>query len=160
MTALKATKPPHPGTAYEHDFYTWTQEQGARLRAGDVSGLDFANLAEEVESLGRSQFDSLVSLWCIVLLHMLKYDHQPGRRTRSWLISIRTHRNRAEDILADNPGLKGRLAEAVGRAYRDARLDASKETRLALKNFPQICPYTLDDIRSRPFPVDPDDTTA
>ena len=159
MTALKAAQA-RPDTRYEDDFYTWTQEQGARLRAGDFSGLDLANLAEEIETLGRSEFNSLVGAWRVILLHMLKFDHQPEQKTRSWAISIATQRTEASYILKDNPGLKGRLDEALERAYHGARLGASNETGLALKTFGESCPYTLDEIRSRPFPVDPDDTTA
>lgn len=159
MTALKAAHAP-PGTAYEDDFYTWTQEQGARLRAGDLAGLDLANLAEEIESLGRSEFNSLVGAWRVILLHMLKFDHQPQKRTRSWALSIATQRVEAADVLKDNPGLKHRLQEALERAYRSARLGASEETRLPLKRFPETCPYSLEDIRTRPFPVDPDDASA
>lgn len=161
MSAAKATAvKARPGTAYEDDFYTWTQEQGARLRAGDVSGLDLANLAEEIESLGRSEFNSLVGAWRVILLHMLKFDHQPGKKTRSWAISIAVQREEAADVLKDNPGLKHRLPEALERAYRGARLGASQETRIPLKRFPETCPYTFDDIRSRPFPVDADDPTT
>ncbi|WP_342148034.1 DUF29 domain-containing protein [Methylorubrum sp. SB2] len=160
MTALKATKPAQPGTAYEHDFYTWTQEQGARLCAGDFLRLDLANLAEEIECLGRGEFNKLVGAWRVVLRHMLKADHRPDRWTREGSFAIRIHRNEAEDVLTDSPGLTKRMAQAVGRAYGIARLEAADETGLTLKTFPKICPYTLDDIRSRPFPVDPDDTTA
>ena len=160
MSVAKAvSRSPQAGSAYEDDFYTWTQEQGARLRVGDLSGLDLENLAEEIESLGRSQYDSLVSLWRIVLMHMLKFDYQPERRTRSWAISIRTHRNRAADVLADNPGLKSRSVDALARAYRDAREEASDETGLPLKIFPKDCPYSREDLLTRPFPIDSDDTT-
>ncbi len=156
--AKTATRPAPVGTHYEQDFYTWTQEQGARLRAGDLAGLDRENLAEEIESLGRSQFDSLVSALRIVLLHMLKWDHQPARRTRSWAISIATYRADAADELKDSPGLKSRLDEALDRAYRRARLEASKETRLPLKRFAEDCPYTLEEVLNRPFAIDPDET--
>jgi hypothetical protein len=156
MTALK-TRPASAGAAYADDFYTWTQEQGARLRSGDVSRLDLENLAEEIESLGRSQYDSLVSLWRVVLLHMLKFDYQPERRSRSWTVSIRTHRNRAADVLEDNPGLKSRLAQAFKRAYRDAREEAAVETGLPLRIFPKDCPYTREELLTRPFSADPDD---
>ncbi|RZK93669.1 MAG: DUF29 domain-containing protein, partial [Methylobacterium sp.] len=85
MTAsAKAARPAETGTAYADDFYTWTQEQSARLRAGDLTALDLQNLAEEIESLGKSEFNSLVSAWRVLLLHMLAFDHQPARRTRSW----------------------------------------------------------------------------
>ncbi|MBE7243368.1 MAG: DUF29 domain-containing protein [Actinomycetospora chiangmaiensis] len=160
MSAVKAAaRPQEAGTAYEDDFYTWTQEQGARLRSGDLAGLDLENLAEEIESLGRTEFNSLVSAWRVILLHMLKWDHQPGRRTRSWALSIRTHRNDAADVLKDNPGLKSRLAEGLERAYRGARLEASSETNLPLKTFSTTCPYTREEMLARPFPADPDDTT-
>ena len=161
MSAMKAAAvQTRSGTAYEDDFYPWTQEKGARLRAGDLSALDLANLAEEIESLGRSEFNSLVGAWRVILLHMLKFDHQPDKKTRSWAISIAAQRKEVEFILKDNPGLKRRLDEALERAYHGARLGASKETRLRLKRFPETCPYSLEDIRSRPFPVDPDDPIA
>ena len=38
---------------YDTDFYEWTQHQAAALAAGHVSELDLANLAEEIESLGK-----------------------------------------------------------------------------------------------------------
>ena len=157
MSAVKAPARPQPNAArYDEDFYTWTQEQGARLRAGELDGLDLGNLAEEIESLGKSQFASLVSALRIVLLHVLKFDHQPERRTRSWAVSIATHRDQAVEELDESPGLKSRLDEAVTKAYRRARLEASGETGLPLTVFPETCPYPLDAIMNRPFAIDPD----
>ena len=155
MTALKA-QAAATGAAYEDDFYTWTQEQGARLRAGDLTRLDLENLAEEIESLGKSQFAAFASALRVVLLHMLNFDHQPTRQTRSWAISIATHRRHAANEVKESPGLKSRIEEAVERAYDVARLEASKETRLPLKRFPEACPYTYQDIMDRPFAIDPD----
>ncbi|AWN50001.1 DUF29 domain-containing protein [Methylobacterium terrae] len=129
-------------------------EQAAALRAGNLSTLDRENLAEEIESLGRSELSSLVSAWRVVLLHMLKFDCQPERRTRSWALSIRDQRDQAADVLADSPGLKCRLDEAMARAYRGARLDASRETGLPLRTFPETCPYTRDEMLTRDFPID------
>lgn len=43
-----------PATAYADDIYGWAMEQAAALRAGDLSALDREHLAEEIESLGRS----------------------------------------------------------------------------------------------------------
>lgn len=154
--AKAAVRPDAPMTAYSDDFYTWTQEQGARLRAGNLDGLDLENLAEEIESLGKSQFASLVSALRIVLLHMLKFDHQPERSSRSWAISIATHREQTVEELDESPGLKSRLDEAVTKAYRRARLEASGETGLSLTVFPESCPYSLDEIMNRPFAIDPD----
>lgn len=154
MTALK-TRPTLTGTAYADDFYTWTQERSARLRSGEPSGLVRANLADEIESLGKSQFVRLTSALRMVLLHRLKFDHQPGKRTRSWAISLAPHRVHTIDELEESPGLKGRLVEAVAKAYRVARLDAVSETGLPVKLFPEACPYTYQDIMDRPFTIDP-----
>ena len=161
MTAFVKTAPPaETGTASADDFYTWTQEQGARLRAGDLTALDRENLAEEIESLGRSEFNSLVSAWRIVLLQMLKFDHQPERRSRSWRLSIVEQRKNANFVLTDNPGRKSRLDEALQRAYDTARVKPSKETRLPLATFPETCPYTREAVLTRAFAIAPDDTTA
>ncbi|MCJ2013011.1 DUF29 domain-containing protein [Methylobacterium sp. J-076] len=157
MSAGKAAARPQAKAAgYDEDFYTWTQEQGARLRAGKLDGLDLGNLAEEIESLGRSQFASLVSALRVVLLHMLKFDHQPALRSRSWVVSIATHREHVTDEWEESPGLKGRLDEALTKAYRRARLEAYGETGLPLHVFPETCPYSLDEIMNRPFAIDAD----
>ena len=39
---------------YEEDFYAWTVEQARLLRSGDLSAIDIENIAEEIESMGRS----------------------------------------------------------------------------------------------------------
>ncbi|KMO14457.1 DUF29 domain-containing protein [Methylobacterium indicum] len=159
-TATRRFKPAGPGparpaTAYDDDLYGWAMEQAAALRAGAFSAIDRENLAEEIETLGRSQLSSLVSAWRVVLLHMLKFDHQPDRRSRSWALSIRDQRDQAADVLADSPGLKRRLDEAMVRAYRGARLDAARETDLPLRVFPEECPYSRDEMLTRDFPIDP-----
>ncbi|MGU3594195.1 DUF29 domain-containing protein, partial [Methylobacterium brachiatum] len=82
---------------------------------------------------------------------------QPERRTRSWALSIAEQRKEAGFVLKDNPGLKRRLPEALDRAYSRARIEAAKETGLPLKRFPETCPYTRDEMLTRPFPTDPED---
>ena len=144
------------GTAYQDDFYIWTQEQGARLRAGDVAGLDCPNLADEIESLGRTQFGSLVDALRGLLVTMLTIDRRPGLQNRCEAIEIAMHRNHVSDELQDSPSLRNRLSDAVERAYRSARLEAADATGLALRHFPEACPYTYQDIMDRPFAIDPE----
>jgi hypothetical protein len=154
-----ATKQPKPkltaqAASYEADFYSWTQQQGALLRAGHIDALDRENLAEEIESLGRNEFDKLVSFYRLVLLHMLKWDRQPSKRTRSWAGSIVLHRAHAEQVLKDNPSFRSRHDEALERAYELARIQAAKETGLPLRRFPETCPYSIGDIIDRDFSLD------
>lgn len=145
--------PPDAPDTYERDFYTWSLEQARLLREGRLDALDSENVAEEIESLGREQFNKLESAIRVLLLHFLKWDHQADRRTRSWVLSIETQRVEIEDILSDNPGLRPRIPEAVARGYRKARLEAAKETGLEKSEFPEACPYSFDDIVKRKIAV-------
>ena len=139
------------GASYERDFYTWSQEQARLLREGRWEGVDRENVAEEIESLGREQFNKLVGALRVLMLHMLKWDYQPERRSRSWALSIKTQRNDLEDVLSDNPGLEPRMTQALERAYRNARTEAARETGLEEDTFPATCPYSFEDITSRVF---------
>jgi len=138
-------------SAYERDFYSWLMEQARHIREGRFAALDRDNLAEEIEALGREQFNKLVSALRVLMLHMLKWDHQASLRSRSWVLSIEEQRLEIADVLADNPGLKPRIGEAIARAYRRARIEAAKETGLDEQVFAATCPYSFDDMVSRTF---------
>jgi len=131
------------------DFYSWLMEQARFVRAGRWDQVDRENLAEEIESLGREQFNKLESALRVLLLHILKWDHQPDKRTRSWALSIKAQRMEIEDIIGDNPGLKPRIDEAIARGYRKARVEAARETGLKEDRFPTLCPYAWDDLMAR-----------
>lgn len=137
--------------SYGADFYTWTMEQAALLRAGRLGELDLANLAEEIETLGRSEFSALASAYRVILIHMLKWDHQPEKRTRAWATSIETQRVHVDEELQDSPGLKPRIGEAIERAYRRARIEAASQMRRPKAALPEECPYTVPEIMERPF---------
>jgi len=129
---------------YDRDFHAWANEQAALLRAGNLSSADVANIAEEIETLGRSEKRELRSRLAVLLLHLLKWQFQPGRRSRSWQISIANARNELAEHLAENPSLKAVLPEAAASAYRRARLDAEQDTGLPGSTFPVECPWTFD----------------
>ena len=136
---------------YERDFYSWLMEQARHLRDGRFDALDRDNLAEEIESAGAEQFNKLVSALRVLMAHMLKWDHQPSLRSRSWVLSVEEQRLEIADVLSDNPGLKPRIGEAIARAYRRARIEAAKETGLDEAEFAATCPYSFDDLMSRVF---------
>jgi Domain of unknown function DUF29 len=142
---------------YEGDLHAWAQEQAALLRAGRLPEVDAANIAEELEDVGREQYDRLESALRVLLTHILKWDHQSERRSRSWAATITVQRRHAQKTLGKNPSLKPRLAEALADAYADARLEASGETNLPLRTFPAELPYDWAAIIDRPFAIDPDD---
>src|SRR3954468_16852380 len=113
---------------YMQDFYSWLSDQARNVREGRWEAIDRDNLAEEIESLGREQFNKLESALRVLLVHFLKWDHQPERRSRSWALFIREQRLMLDDVLTDNPGLKPRIPEAIARGYRLARVQAARET--------------------------------
>lgn len=121
-----------------------------------MSRVAYAN-DDEAWRLGSNIFDKYASALTIVLLHMLKWDHQPLRRSRSWVRSIVIHRLRMTDALASSPSFKSRQVEAVLRAYRVARSEAAKETDLQLKTFPETCPYNWTAITTREHQLPGDD---
>jgi hypothetical protein len=154
---MRATAAPQAAaagpTAYETDFYTWAMEQAALLRAGHANDADLGNIAEELEGLARSEYRELRSSLARILQHMLKWDHQPERRSRSWAGSIGVHRVRVEQCLEDNPGLKARTEEALAQAYKLGVASAVKETRLQRSTFPDTCPYDWQQVMERPFDI-------
>src|SRR5205085_11646300 len=85
--------------SYDRDFYSWSLEQARLVREGRWDAVDRENVAEEIESLGREQFNKLESALRVLLVHILKWDHQPERRTRSWVISIKDQRIAFDQVL-------------------------------------------------------------
>jgi hypothetical protein len=142
------------GRAYEADLYGWVEDQVALLKAGEVGSIDASHITRELEDLGRTEFNKLVSALRVVLLRLLKWDHQPERRSRSWVRTIDAQRERIEYELEDSPSLKPRLQEALQKAYAYGRRDAERETGLPLSVFPDICPYEWQDVTQRPVHLD------
>lgn len=142
---------------YDRDLYSWAVEQAALLRAGRIAEADVLNIAEEIDDVGNEQYSRLESALRIVLLHLLKWDHQPERRSRSWWASIRVQRNHVRRVLKKNPGLKPEVDGAIVEAYETARIEASAQTSLELEVFPLDCPYSWDEIMERPIEWPPSD---
>ena len=131
---------------YEQDFYQWTQEQTELMKAGALSQLDIPNLIEEIEAMGRSEKRELRSRLTVLLMHLLKWDYQPDRRSGSWKSTINTQRMDIDFVLKDNPSLKHNLEIVIDETYRVARQRAADETGLPESVFPLSCPYTVEHI--------------
>ena len=150
MTRARAA-PPKATSLYDQDIYAWSLEQARLLRTGRLDAIDAEIIAEEILDVGRNEYDKLESALTVLLMHMLKWDHQPERRSRSWVNTIAEQRNRTARQLRDNPSLKARIDEAVREAYDAARLRASSETGFDPEQFPAACPYAWDTILNRPI---------
>jgi hypothetical protein len=138
---------------YDEDFYGWTQVQAALLRAENWAALDIPNIAEELESLGRSEYRELEHRLDVLLMHLLKWCYQPAGRQRgqSWRLTIREQRRQIARLLRDNRSMRPRVEPLFPENYANARLDASDETGLRLATFPETCPWTLAEILDETF---------
>jgi hypothetical protein len=136
---------------YERDFYAWTLEQAKLLRAGKTSEADLENIAEEIESMGKTEKRELVSRLTTLLLHLAKWRFQPALRARSWRLSIEGQRLDIADLIEDNPSLKPYLSQSFGHAWRRALLEAQKETGLEASSFPVECPWSGDEVLDNGF---------
>ncbi len=139
-----------PG-AKEADLYSWAVRQAGLLRAGKLSEIDPAAIAEEIDDVGEEQYHRLESALRVLMLHLLKWDHQPDKRSRSWTITVREQRRRVGRQLRKNPGLESRLNEALLDAYEDARDEAASETGLPTRTFPATRPFEFAEIMERPI---------
>jgi hypothetical protein len=138
-------------TLYETDFYAWTQRQAELLRTEEFEQVDWDNLIEEIESLGKSQRQEVRNRLTVLIMHLLKLHFQRRTQTRSWRVTVATQRVDLELLLADNPSLRASLAAFVAEAYPFAVKKAVAETGLSKDVFPPACPWTAEQIMDEAF---------
>jgi hypothetical protein len=147
---IETVKTP-PKNLYEADYLQWLETNLDNLRNQNYTQVDWENLLEEIEYMGKSERRSLKSNLIIVLLHLLKWQYQPERRSGSWERSIIEHRRRIKEALKDSPSLKPYLANILDESYTESVKQAKAEKRLPLEIFPQQCPYLLTSILDDQF---------
>ncbi|WP_232315069.1 DUF29 domain-containing protein [Picosynechococcus sp. PCC 7003] len=128
---------------YDQDFNLWLVETIHFLKEGKLLEVDYENLIEELETMGRSEKNALKSNLKILLMHLLKYQFQREKRSNSWRYTITEHRQRISDSLDNSPSLKGFLEQEFERCYQNARRLAADETGISIDNFPKISPFTI-----------------
>ncbi|MEY2833166.1 MAG: hypothetical protein RLZZ574_2425 [Cyanobacteriota bacterium] len=136
---------------YESDYLLWLQETSQLLKAKDFDRLDLENLLEEIESLGRSERNKLIFSLRLIYQHLLKWQYQPNKRSKSWSDTISRERDNVNDYLEDTPSLKNLLQDrtVLTKAYQRGRRDAIRET--GITNLPQDCPYFIEQILNSNF---------
>ena len=136
---------------HDQDFSAWAFQNAELLRQGRLLDCDAANIAEELDSMGRSVRRELASRLRILLMHMLKWHYQPERRGTSWRLTIRNQRTEIRDLLKENPSLSAQLPNELLTNYADARELATDETGLPENTFPDECPFSLEETLNQAF---------
>jgi len=141
---------------YEIDVRNWALEQARKAREEGAQALDLDHVAEEIESLGRSNERERDSHLTTLVMHLLKAEYQTERFTRSWAGTITRCRADLVRVVAQSPSLDPLEGGKVDRSalmekiYKWARRGAAAETGLPASALPETCPYTFDQI------LDPD----
>jgi Domain of unknown function DUF29 len=152
----KAKRESGPQSLYDRDFFAWTQQQADLLRRAAARertpDLDFENLAEEIESLGKRDRRALASQIARITEHLLMLQFSGAEEPRpGWENSVEAPRSKARPILADSPGLEAELEGILREGYEDGRRFAGRSLRTELdpKTLPEVCPYSLDQVLDR-----------
>lgn len=151
MEAAKPLASHHPSTLYEADYMQWILTTAEKLRHQEYAHVDWANLIEEIEDMGKRERRGLESNLTVLILHLLKWQHQPNRRTGSWAGSIVEHRRRILKALKDSPSLEPYLVSVFAEAYQEAVEQAAAETMLSTETFPNVCEFELGQVMDKDF---------
>lgn len=151
----------HP-TDYEDDFYLWLYEQAELLRLGRYDELDRPNLIEEIESLAREVRLRVEEHYRVLLFNLLRWEHRPQLRKRKWLVDIGNARREIEYDERDSQSFRPDARRFVTEAYQRAREEAAVWLDVRSADLPDVCPYTLDQLRDHgwlPGPPEPNSLT-
>lgn len=137
---------------YDTDFLAWTEEQARLLREAARERIntpvDWENVAEEIESMGRSELRAVESALVRVIEHLLKLEHSPAADLRGdWKVSVLEHRDRVARDLSASPSLRGRIDTA--NIYKSGRKIAAlglERDGMRPNDLPVDCPYSLDQL--------------
>ena len=139
---------PKTAPLYEEDLVRWTEVQATNLRrAGQARAnlpLDWLNLAEEIESLGRSQRRELRCRIAVIIEHLLKLERSRAIEPRpGWIETIGRERREIERLLEDSPSLRGELDRLA--ALEDLRAASLAAETLAQRGEIESAPRLLDE---------------
>jgi Domain of unknown function DUF29 len=132
-----------PEALYDQDLLAWVEQQAAHLRAGSLDRLDVEHLIEEMEAMAGKLRRELKNRLRSLLAHLLQWQFQPRRRSRSWAATIAEQRDQIEDLLEESPSLRPEFEAAAIAVYPQARKRAAIETGLPRQTFPVELPYDL-----------------
>ncbi len=127
---------------YETDYYQWTIEQVQALKERNFNNLDWENIIEEIEALGRSEYNAVVSLLMRQIEHRLKIDYVSLPECRNkWKSEIIAFKDGMLRKLA--PSMKPKLERQFEEIYKVASRIVETEYEISL---PKQCPYSLTEL--------------
>ena len=127
---------------YETDYFLWLENQALAIKNRDIEGLDWENLLEEIEYLGREQINAVNSLLKQIIIHRLKLDYTSNIYSRHhWKCEINSFIDNLEDKLTNS--IRNKIT--LEKPYNRARRTILEQYNI---NLPPDCPYSLDELIS------------
>ncbi|MDJ0569813.1 MAG: DUF29 domain-containing protein [Pleurocapsa sp. MO_192.B19] len=133
---------------YDRDFNLWLEETVTALKTRNMAALDWDNLIEEIEDMGRSQKNALESYLQRLIEHLLKlryWTQEKERCNRGWRSEVVNFRNRIKRILKKNPSLKNYLVEQYPEIYQDAIATMSQQFDIPVEKMTEVEKVLQDD---------------
>ena len=148
---------------YREDAWTWAKEQAGALRRRDVAAIDWENVIEEIEDVGKRHSDRWISNCREAIAHLLRIEHYGSvENLNHWRREVGGYRRRMYRTLRDHRGMKGELDEMLATAWEDGRTEAvekmaeydapddpaaqDRQVQGWNLRMPTSCPYALEDI--------------
>jgi Domain of unknown function DUF29 len=141
---------------YATDVAAWAEQQAGLLRrraSGRLpndAGLDWDNLAEEIEGVAASQKREIRSRLKRICQHLLKWRHSTRPPSRSWRDTLDEQREQLDDLFKDSPSLRRFAADALPAAFVNGRRAAEREAG-PLKLADDVCPWSLEQVLALDF---------
>lgn len=135
-------------TNYREDFAQWAKEQAHLLRSGQLTEIDFINLADEIDAMSKSEQRELRNRLIVLIQHLLKRQYQPTHDGVSWQRTIFEQREAISDLIDDSPSLKNYFenTEWFEKCWTSATKKASIETGFSIETFPKKPIWTINEI--------------
>jgi hypothetical protein len=140
---------------YDADIAAWAEQQADALRRRAANEIDWENVAEEIESLARSDRREIRNRLAVICEHLLKWAYQPEHRSGSWRGSIVEARDQIARLVQESPSLQDSPAAVLAEAYPAGRRKAEAETGLV--GLPESCPWTIDRVLEHAIWPPPDE---
>jgi hypothetical protein len=136
-------------TLYDRDFYFWLQTTAKLLKEHRFDEVDWENVIEEIESMGRGEKKEIKSRLIVVIEHLLKlmyWETEKLYNARGWRDIIVEQRTQIELTLEDSPSLRALLTELFIDCYEKARNSALRKYQLPDNFFSTEPPFSLEDV--------------
>jgi hypothetical protein len=152
MKPTISKKPDRQARLYHTDETAWLELCANLIQKRRYLELDYDNLKEYLRDMAERDKREVRSRLLQLMLHLLKWQYQPKRRTHSWKNSILSQREELEDILGSK-SLANHAVERLADVYAKAVKRAIREARLEQSVFPEECPYSLEYLLGEDFPA-------